>query len=88
MFQFSAGLSFILVNAETDMMRFYHASFNNADISERPVLIRNQRDWERALDIIYGSKAKKPDLEGILYNIFTLCFDFLINISSCFFAFG
>ena len=48
-FKFDAGLSFILVNTETDMMRFYHANYNNADIFERPVLIRNQRDWERVL---------------------------------------
>ena len=35
-------------------------------------------------------KQKKPDLEGILYNILTLCFifDFLIKISSCFLGDG
>ena len=97
MFKFNAGLIFILVNTETDMMRFYHASYNNADIFERPVLIRNQLDWERALDIIYGSdlleqatKTKNKKRPGILYNIFTLCFifDFLIKISSCFLLLG
>ena len=83
MFKFNAGLSFILVNTETDMMRFYHASYNNADIFERPVLIRNQRDWERALDIIYGSdlleqahKNKNKNLE--YYTIFSLSALFLI----------
>ena len=79
-FKFSAGLSFILVNTETDMMRFYHASYNNADISERPVLIRNQRDWERALAIIYGSdlleKAKetRPGRYIIQYCHSLICF--------------
>jgi len=35
-------------------------------------------------------KRKKPDLEGTLYNIVTLCFvsDFLIKISSCFLLLG
>ena len=84
MFKFNAGLSFILVNTETDMMRFflfcfYHASCNNADIFERPVLIRNQRDWERALAIIYGSdlleKAKetRPGRYIIQYFHSLLC---------------
>ena len=87
-FKFNAGLSFILVNTGTDMMRFYHASYNTADIFEHPALIRNQCDWERALDIIYGSdlleKAKETTRE--VYNIFIFCFifDSVIKISYAF----
>ena len=73
-FKFNAGLSFILVNTGTDMMRFYHASYNTANIFEHPALIRNQCSWERAPDLLGKAKETQPGMYIIQYFHFLLYF--------------
>ena len=62
-FKFNVGLSFLLQNQQTQEVRFFHASYNNSDIFEKPVLIRNMADWNRGLQQVYDSdilqKAKE-----------------------------
>ena len=54
-FKFNVGLSFLLQNQQTQEVRFVHASYNNSDMFEKPVLIRNMADWKRGLQQVYDS---------------------------------
>ena len=62
-FKFNVGLSFLLLNPQTQELRFFHSSYNNSEVFEKPVLIRNMDDWKRGLQQVYDSdileKAKE-----------------------------
>ena len=53
-FKINYSLAFILKNIETKELRYYHASFNNAQILETALLINNRKDLLNFLKFIGG----------------------------------
>jgi len=51
-FKANASLGFILQNKESRVIRYYHASCNNAALLDHPKVVDNQQDFADFVDIV------------------------------------
>ena len=77
-FKINYSLGFILKNIETKELRYYHASFNNAQILETALLINNQKDLINFLNSLaeesFYDGLTRPDTKWKVVQISNITF--------------
>ena len=77
-FKINYSLGFILKNIETKELRYYHASFNNAQILETALLINNQKDLKNFLHSLaeesFYDGLTRPDTKWKVVQISNITF--------------
>jgi hypothetical protein len=72
-FKINLSFGFILRQIETGVLRYYHASQNNARFFETPHPIRTEEDLERFLDELSGHdileyiRQQRPDTKWVVH---------------------
>ena len=77
-FKINYSLGFILKNIETKEFRYYHASFNNAQILETALLINNQKDLKNFLHSLaeesFYDGLTRPDTKWKVVQVSNITF--------------
>ena len=77
-FKINYSLAFILKNIETKELRYYHASFNNAQILETALLINNRKDLINFLNSLaeesFYDGLTRPDTKWKMVQISNITF--------------